>query len=53
MPDIAQQAIAIGAKVLWMQEGIINMEAATAAREAGLRVVMNTCIRMTHQRVMN
>ena len=53
VPDIAQQAIAIGAKVLWMQEGIINMEAATAAREAGLRVVMNTCIRMTHQRVMN
>lgn len=51
VPEIAQQAIAIGARVLWMQEGVINLEAAEAAQAAGLKVVMNTCIRMTHQRL--
>jgi len=40
---IAEEAIAIGAKVLWMQLGIINEEAAKIASEAGLRVVMDRC----------
>ena len=41
--DIAKDAIKIGAKVLWMQEGIVNHEAANLATSAGLRVVMDRC----------
>ena len=41
--DIAKDAIKIGAKVLWMQEGIIHHEAANLAASAGLRVVMDRC----------
>ena len=41
--DIAKDAIKVGAKVLWMQEGIIHHEAANLATSAGLRVVMDRC----------
>ena len=41
--DIAKDAIKIGAKVLWMQEGIVHHEAANLVRSAGLRVVMDRC----------
>lgn len=50
-PQVAEQAIQIGAKVLWMQEGIYNEAAAQKARQAGLEVVMDTCIRQTHRRL--
>jgi signal transduction histidine kinase/predicted CoA-binding protein len=52
VPEVAEQAIAIGAKTIWMQEGIINLEAANVARNAGLDVVMNMCMRVSHQRLM-
>jgi signal transduction histidine kinase/predicted CoA-binding protein len=52
VPEITQQAIAIGAKVIWMQEGIINEEAAHLAEDAGLEVVMDTCMRATHRRLL-
>ncbi len=48
---IVDEAIKIGAKVVWMQEGIINEEAAAKAREAGLLVVMDKCMFKEHQRL--
>lgn len=51
IPPLAADAIAIGAKVLWLQLGIINLEAAAAARAAGLEVVMDRCIKIEHARL--
>jgi predicted CoA-binding protein len=48
---IAQEAIAIGAKVLWMQLGVINHDAADKARKAGLDVVMDRCVKIEHARL--
>ena len=46
---IAKSTIKISAKVLWLQDGVINEEAAQLAEEAGLMVVMNDCVLRQHQ----
>jgi uncharacterized protein len=52
MPGLARAAVAKGAKVLWMQLGIRNEEAARIAGASGLDVVMNRCVKIEHARIM-
>ena len=51
VPPVVEDAIAAGAKAVWMQLRIINEEAARRAREAGLEVVMDRCTRIEHARL--
>jgi uncharacterized protein len=51
IPPFVDQAIEIGAKVVWMQLGIIHQEAAQKARDAGLEVVMDRCMKIEYARL--
>jgi len=52
VPPLVDQAIAIGARAVWMQQGIVNEEAASKARAAGLICIMDRCIKVDHARLM-
>lgn len=51
IPALAEDAIRLGAKCLWMQLGVVNQAAAARARGAGLDVVMDRCVKIEHGRL--
>jgi predicted CoA-binding protein len=53
VPEIVEAAIRIGAKGVWMQEGVVHEEAAQKARAAGLEVVMDRCILKEHRKMVD
>jgi predicted CoA-binding protein len=52
VPPIVEEAIQRGAKMVWMQEGVIHKESGEKAEKAGLRVIMDRCIKKEHQRLL-
>jgi predicted CoA-binding protein len=51
-PEVARDAVAIGARMLWLQEGIVSEEAARIASDGGLEVIMGVCIMKVRERLM-
>lgn len=51
VPEIVESAIRVGAKVVWMQEGVVHDDAAERAEQAGLEVVMDRCTLKEHKRL--
>jgi predicted CoA-binding protein len=52
VPPIVDEAIQRGAEVVWMQEGVVHQEARAKAEKAGLKVVMDCCMKKEHQRLL-
>ena len=52
LPEIAREAVEIGARTLWRQFGVINEEAAQIAEEGGLTVIMDRCLKVEHARYL-
>ncbi|WP_352429658.1 CoA-binding protein [Thermoflexus sp.] len=52
VPEIVEQAIAKGARVIWMPLGVVHFEAAQRAHAAGLQVVMDRCMKIEHRRLL-
>ncbi len=50
LPDIARDAVAVGADALWCQFGVINVEGATIAEDGGMTVIMDRCLKVEHAR---
>lgn len=53
VPEIVEEAIVKGAKVIWMQEGVVNEAAAQRAEQFGMKVVMDRCILKEHRFLVN
>jgi len=51
-PEVARDAVAVGARMLWLQEGIVSDEAARIAAEGGVDVIMGVCIMKVRERLM-
>jgi predicted CoA-binding protein len=51
IPPLAEEAIAVGARCLWLQLGVLNEEAAERAEAAGLQVIQNRCVKIEHARL--
>jgi predicted CoA-binding protein len=52
VPPILDEAIQRGANIIWMQEGVVHKEAGIKAEKAGLKVVMDRCMKKEHQRLL-
>ena len=52
VPAIVEEAIASGARAIWLQDGVVHEEAAQRALDAGLDIVMNTCTLREHRRLL-
>ena len=51
VPAVVDQAIDIGVRAIWMQEGVVHNDAASRARKAGIQVIMNLCIMKEHRKM--
>jgi hypothetical protein len=52
VPAVVDQAIDIGVRVIWMQEGVVHNDAAARARTSGIQVIMNQCIMKEHRKMI-